>query len=138
MMRRITLTAALGALLISAAGAMAQPYPAPVPNASGSQTTDPLTYGDTARPGFVPAPVEGLSVGTCVPSPNASGSLTTNPCGYNNAGTTPGNEPLATGSIIVQPAPMYETAPIYESVPVPNASGSQVTNPMTYGDTLPR
>lgn len=133
-MRRMTLTAALGALLVSAAGAMAQPYPypyaAPVPNASGSQTTNPMTYGDTARPGVMLVPDQGVVAGTCAPSPNASGSLVTNPCSYNNSGTAPGNDPVATGSIIVQPEPMY--------APVPNASGSQTTNPMSYGDTLPR
>ena len=46
-MRRILLTTAtLGALTLGAAGAMAQTA-APVPNASGSQVTNPNTYGAT-------------------------------------------------------------------------------------------
>ena len=46
-MQRILLTTAtLGAFAFGAAGAMAQTA-APVPNASGSQTTNPSTYGAT-------------------------------------------------------------------------------------------
>jgi hypothetical protein len=40
--------ATLGALTLGAAGAMAQTA-APVPNASGSQVTNPGSYGDTKR-----------------------------------------------------------------------------------------
>jgi hypothetical protein len=137
-MRRIMLTTAFGALLVGATGAMAQPYPypypAPVPNASGSQTTNPGSYGDTT--GMMVAPGEPMAAGTCPPPPNASGSLVTAPCSYYNMGTAPGMDVSTTGSIIMQPAPMYGPGPMY--APVPNASGSQTTNPMSYGNTRPR
>ncbi|MCB5174819.1 MULTISPECIES: hypothetical protein [Microvirga] len=129
-MRRILMTtAAIGALAFSAAGAMAQ-TPPPVPNASGSQVTNPATYGNTASPGTIQTapPGQPAMTGTCAPVPNASGSQTTNPCTYGS--TVPQNHgqrlnvaPSATGSV---PPP-----------PVPNASGSQVTNPATYGNTTP-
>ncbi|QFU16303.1 hypothetical protein [Microvirga thermotolerans] len=144
-MRRTILTAALGMFLAGTAGAMAQPYlyPAPVPNASGSQATNPGTYGATAEPGtVVVVPGQGVAVGTCPPPPNASGSLATNPCSYHNMGTAPGMDAMSTGSIVVQPGPMVVPGPVpgpmYVPGPVPNASGSQTTDPATYGDTLPR
>ena len=37
------------ALAFGSANAMAQPFPTPVPNASGSQVTNPATYGATAN-----------------------------------------------------------------------------------------
>jgi hypothetical protein len=127
-MRRILLTAAIGALAFSTAGAMAQTVP-PVPNASGSQVTNPGTYGNTASPGQpMAAPGQPAVTGTCPPVPNASGSQVTNPCSYGSTANAPmyqGNAPAATGSIGAPP-------------PVPNASGSQVTNPATYGDTKPQ
>ena len=51
-MRRTILTAAI-VFLAGTAGAMAQPYmyPAPAPNASGSLTTNPGTYGAPMAPG---------------------------------------------------------------------------------------
>lgn len=134
-MRRTILTAAI-VFLTGTAGAMAQPYmyPAPGPNASGSLTTNPGAYGTPVAPG--PIVGEGVTMGTCAPPPNASGSLATNPCSYYNMGTAPGMDVTSTGSIIMQPAPMYD--PMYGPGPVPNASGSQVTNPYTYGNTRPR
>ena len=123
-MRHILLTAALG-LALGATGAIAQTA-APVPNASGSQTTNPGSYGATVpqNQGQTGAMGSGAT-GNCAPSPNASGSQTTNPCTYGS--TVPQNQgqpgmtggPAATGSV----------------APVPNASGSQTTNPATYGDT---
>ncbi|WP_162559378.1 hypothetical protein [Microvirga sp. 17 mud 1-3] len=132
-MRRTMMTAAL-VFIAGTAGAMAQPYlyPTPVPNASGSLTTNPGAYGP---PGAM-VPGEGVTVGTCPPPPNASGSMATNPCSYYNMGTAPGMDVTNTGSILMQPAPAYE--PMYGPGPVPNASGSQVTNPYTYGNTRPR
>jgi hypothetical protein len=123
-MRHILLTAALG-LALGATGAIAQTA-APVPNASGSQTTNPNTYGDTKSPGAT-MPMQGQAgtTGNCAPVPNASGSQRTNPCDYGSTANAPGAQqgtvsgPAATGSV----------------APVPNASGSQTTNPATYGDT---
>ncbi len=127
-MRHIFLTA-IGALALGATGAMAQTT-APVPNASGSQTTNPNTYGNTnpTNPGAAAMPMQGQAGANapCAPAPNASGSQTTNPCTYGStvpqnqgqSGTTSG--PAATGAV---------------AAPVPNASGSQTTNPNTYGNT---
>jgi hypothetical protein len=128
-MRRILLTAAFGALVFSTAGAMAQSAP-PVPNASGSQTTNPNSYGSTANPGM-PSTMPGQAMNSgapCAPVPNASGSQATAPCSYGST-AQPGMNPAATGSVNM--APM--TPP-----PVPNASGSQTTNPGSYGDTKPQ
>lgn len=114
-MRRALLTAAFGALALSATGAMAQPAYGPV-------VTNPIP----GQPDVV--------TGTCVPVPNASGSQVTNPCTYGNTAKPgmypPANDPTATGSIVLPP---NEISP----PPVPNASGSQVTNPSTYRSTLP-
>ena len=122
-MRHILLTAALG-LALGATGALAQTA-TPVPNASGSQTTNPGSYGDTKAQGAMPMQGQAGTTGNCAPVPNASGSQRTNPCDYGS--TVPQNQgqpgvtggPAATGSV----------------APVPNASGSQTTNPSTYGDT---
>jgi len=49
-MRRILLgTVTVAAIALGAATAMAQNPPPPVPGGSGSQTTNPSTYRDTAR-----------------------------------------------------------------------------------------
>jgi len=122
-MRHILLTAALG-LALGATGAMAQTA-APVPNASGSQTTNPNSYGDTKNQGAMPMQGQAGTTGNCAPVPNASGSQRTNPCDYGSTANAPGARqgtgagPAATGSVN----------------PVPNASGSQTTNPNTYGNT---
>ena len=123
-MQRILLTA-IGALALGATGAMAQTA-APVPNASGSQVTNPNSYGNTSTPGTA-MPMQGQAgvTGTCDPVPNASGSQRTNPCSYGSTANAPGAQqgtgmvPATTGSV----------------APVPNASGSQTTNPATYGNT---
>ena len=61
---------------------------APVPNASGSQTTNPCTYGNPTEQSGVMAPSATGSVKVPpAPVPNASGSQTTNPATYRN--TTP-------------------------------------------------
>lgn len=128
-MRRVLLTA-VGVLAFGTVGAMAQTVP-PVPNASGSQVTNPATYGNTASPGNPAAgPGQPVVTGTCPPVPGASGSQVTNPCSYGSTANAPsynmqGNAPVSTGSIGTVP-------------PVPNASGSQVTNPATYGNTKPQ
>ncbi|WP_230531969.1 hypothetical protein [Microvirga roseola] len=109
-MKRIFLTTAIGALALGATGAMAQqaygpavvnPGPgqqavtgtcAPVPNASGSQVTNPCTYGNTASPGQ-PSPATTGSIYNPLPPnmvspppvPNASGSQVTNPSTYRNS-----------------------------------------------------
>lgn len=127
-MRRILLTA--GALVLGTAAAMAQ-TPPPVPNASGSQVTNPGSYGNTASPGMpMAAPGQAVTGNVpCAPVPNASGSQTTNPCSYGSTASSPAYQgaPAATGSI-GGPA----------VAPAPNASGSQVTNPGSYGDTKPK
>jgi len=129
-MRRILLTTAtLGALAFGAAGAMAQTA-APVPNASGSQTTSPNSYGATVPQNQGQMGATGTTgagtTGNCAPVPNASGSQTTSPC--ITGSTVPQNQGQtgATGSAAGSGA----TAP-----PVPNASGSQTTNPNTIGNT---
>jgi len=49
-MRRILLgTVTIAAMALGAATAMAQNYPPPVPGGSGSQTTYPSIYRDTAK-----------------------------------------------------------------------------------------
>ncbi len=83
-MRHILLTAALG-LALGATGAIAQTA-TPVPNASGSQRTNPCDYGSTAnalgaQQGTGAAPT---ATGSVAPVPNASGSQTTNPNSYGN------------------------------------------------------
>lgn len=121
-MRRILLTT-VGLLAFGTAGAMAQTVP-PVPNASGSQATNPGSYGSTVNPAG-PAAGPGMT-GNCAPVPGASGSQATNPCSYGATANAPGyNAPSATGSVGTVP-------------PVPNASGSQTTNPGSYGDTKPQ
>lgn len=76
-MRRI-LVATAGLFAFGIAGAMAQSAP-PVPNASGSQTTNPSTYGNTASPGNpMNGPGQPITSGNCAPVPNASGSQATN------------------------------------------------------------
>ena len=126
-MRRILF--AFGALAFSTAGAMAQSAP-PVPNASGSQVTNPNTYGNTGSPGMPSAmPGQAMNSGApCAPVPNASGSQANNPCSYGST-AQPGMNPSSTGSV--------NMAPSGAAAPVPNASGSQVTNPGTYGNTKP-
>lgn len=124
-MQRILLTTA--ALAFGAATAMAQ---APVPNASGSQVTNPGTYGSTVpqNQGMAqPMPGQPGVTGTCAPIPNASGSQATNPCAYGS--TVPQNQGTPAGAMA--PSTTGSVSP----PPVPNASGSQVTNPGTYGDT---
>ena len=96
-MRRILFTT-ITALTLCTAGAMAQ-TPAPVPNASGSQVTNPNTYGATAnqpkaakrkvtkkRPMAATGSVRAGSSSSmgAGPVPNASGSQTTNPNTYGN------------------------------------------------------
>jgi hypothetical protein len=100
-MHRILLSAAAAAFVLGSAGAMAQTSAPPVPNASGSQTTNPSAVGSTANdhlnrqdstvgttgsvtPGVVPM-VPGSS--TVPPVPNASGSQTTNPAGTGSTAT---------------------------------------------------
>jgi hypothetical protein len=122
-MRRILLTT-FGVLAFGAS-AMAQAV-APVPNASGSQTTNPATYGNTVSPGGPAGPGQPITSGNCAPVPNASGSQATNPCTYGSTANDPNYRmnppgPVTTGSV----------------PPVPNASGSQTTNPATYGNTKP-
>ena len=125
-MRHILLTAAFG-LALGATGAMAQTA-APVPNASGSQITNPQSYGDTKAPGTA-MPMQGQAgaAAPCAPVPNASGSQRTNPCDYGSTANAPGAQqgtgvaPSTTGSV----------------APVPNASGSQTTNPAATGNTKP-
>ncbi|HLM39302.1 MAG TPA: hypothetical protein VK434_06860 [Microvirga sp.] len=122
-MRHILLTAALG-LALGATGALAQTA-TPVPNASGSQTTNPGSYGDTKAQGAMPMQGQAGTTGNCTPVPNASGSQRTNPCDYGSTANAPGAQqgtgaaPTATGSV----------------APVPNASGSQTTNPAGTGNT---
>jgi hypothetical protein len=125
-MRRILLTAALG-LALGATGAMAQTA-APVPNASGSQTTNPNSYGDTKAPGAA-MPMQGQAGATapCAPVPNASGSQRTNPCDYGSTANAPGAQQGTSGA----------AATTGSVAPVPNASGSQTTNPATIGNTKP-
>lgn len=123
-MRRILCTAA-GVLALGIGSAMAQSAP-PIPNASGSQTTNPESYGNTVNPA-AGGPGQPITSGTCVPVPNASGSQATNPCTYGSTANDPNVKmnpggPVTTGSV----------------PPVPNASGSQTTNPETYRDTKPQ
>lgn len=122
-MRRILLTAAIGVFALST-GAMAQTT-APVPNASGSQTTNPQSYGSTANQGAMMPGQPGVT-GTCAPVPNASGSQQTNPCSYGSTANAPGMQQPGSGPV---------TTGTITPAPVPNASGSQTTNPATYGNT---
>jgi len=145
-MRHLLLGAAAAtALAVGSVGAMAQTV-APVPNASGSQTTDPATKGSTANEylgrqdtgsgssGIVMVPGSAAQLST-PPVPNASGSQTTNPAAIGSTA----NEWLnrqdtgginTTGSIA--PMPGASSVP---AAPVPNASGSQTTNPAAVGSS---
>jgi hypothetical protein len=106
-MRRLLFsTIAITTLAFGAAGAMAQP--APVPNASGSQTTNPATYRATANQQRAQQPtMKKRQVVKRRPTVQT------------------------TGSIAAPRRSMYGS----RAVPVPNASGSQVTSPETYGAT---
>jgi hypothetical protein len=75
-MRRILLSSIAAGFALSSFGAMAQTA-APVPNASGSQATNPAGTGST--PSVMP--MTGGAAGTVAPVPNASGSQVTNPAG---------------------------------------------------------
>ena len=96
-MRRI-LFVSITAFTLCTAGAMAQTA-SPVPNASGSQVTNPNTYGATAnqptaakrkvtkkRPMAAASSVRARNSSSmgASPVPNASGSQTTNPNSYGN------------------------------------------------------
>jgi hypothetical protein len=127
-MRRILLSTIAAGFTLGSFGAMAQTA-APVPNASGSQVTNPATKGSTAndylnKQGTAGAsgtmvPNAPVTTGTVAPVPNASGSQTTNPAGTSSA-----------------PAVMPMTGGAAGTVaPVPNASGSQTTNPAGTGAT---
>jgi hypothetical protein len=105
-MRRILLgSIAVATLAFGSISAMAQTSPAPVPNASGSQTTDPATEGATANK---PAMKRSTSAKSTMKKHHAATST-----GSLRSG--------GTSSTFVPP--------------VPNASGSQTTSPATHGST---
>jgi len=104
-MRRLLMsTLAIASLTLGAAGALAQSYPPPVPNASGSQVTAPSTYRATA---YQNRDRERRAMQQRIlPKRQAMKNRRANVA--------------TTGSVRRQ------------AVPVPNASGSQVTSPETY------
>ncbi|MBM6592686.1 hypothetical protein [Microvirga pudoricolor] len=127
-MRRILIGTIAAGFALTSFGAMAQTA-APVPNASGSQVTNPNSKGSTANeylgkqdttPGAAAvAPAAPLTTGTVAPVPNASGSQVTNPAGTSSSPSVVPMMPGTAGTV----------------APVPNASGSQVTNPAGTGST---
>lgn len=113
-------TAAAATLCLGSVAASAQTVP-PVPNASGSQVTNPAgTQGPGAtnmewqmRQVAPPA-----TTGSVAPVPNASGSQTTNPAATGSTASDQLNIPgmgAGMGGVIAPPPP--------------NASGSLTTNP---------
>ncbi len=110
-MRRILIgTIALASLALGTSGvlAQAQSSPPPVPNASGSQVTNPETYRATANQNRA----------------HRTMKMTHKAQPKHHMASRKHHMVTSTGSIGTRRA-----------VPVPNASGSQVTSPETYGAT---
>lgn len=102
-MRYLLVSTIAAAAFALSAGAMAQ---TPVPNASGSQTTNPQTYGATAN------------------QPQMGQQKMTHPQAKKHHVTRKPRHVTSTGSV--------HRSSGQRMLPVPNASGSQVTAPDTY------
>jgi hypothetical protein len=126
----LPIVAAVGALALCNIGAVAQTdtRSMPVPNASGSQVTNPAAYGATSE--YYLQNPERLPHGSQLqnrqlpPVPNASGAQVTNPNSYRSSAEYYEQHPAQLENT---PEAMHRRLP-----PIPNASGSEVTSPNTY------